>query len=186
MFSLLITLWLRILFHSVVEDDSPSTGGGGRRRNVLYAVRGGMSPGLYDSWPEAVDAGWHDRAPYGNAVTFPTDQREKAEQWIVSRPRANGNMGRFQERVRQQHIFVRILFVLLLGTLMCVAIWKVSVYAHNMFECDSTFNASNPICVGTGKLKYTVQSNMAHLQSLVMVEVTALVVFLFTYLASFL
>lgn len=49
----------------------------------FYAVRGGMSPGIYNNWPDAVNAGWYQRQPFGNAVKC--ESREQAEQFLSIR-----------------------------------------------------------------------------------------------------
>ena len=58
----------------------------------FYAVRGGRKEGVYVEWCDAVNAGWFQRQPFGNAVkldnfddalkfiSFPGDERR----WDVS------------------------------------------------------------------------------------------------------
>lgn len=45
-----------------------------------YAVRGGLNPGIYNNWVDAVNAGWHQRQPFGNAVKC--ENMEQAEHFL--------------------------------------------------------------------------------------------------------
>ena len=47
----------------------------------FYVVRGGLAPGIYRNWPDAVNAGWHQRQPFGNAVKC--DSVDQAQQFIA-------------------------------------------------------------------------------------------------------
>ena len=46
----------------------------------IYAVRGGSYTGTFRTWPEAVNAGWFQNQPFGNAVKC--DTMEQAEQFL--------------------------------------------------------------------------------------------------------
>ena len=52
-----------------------------------YVVRGGLNPGVYRNWPDAVNAGWYQRQPYGNAVKC--ENAEQAESFLARRRKSD-------------------------------------------------------------------------------------------------
>ena len=48
---------------------------------AFYVIRGGRNAGIYENWHDAVNAGWFQRQPYGNAVKV--ESVEDAEAFLA-------------------------------------------------------------------------------------------------------
>merc|ERR1712098_613597 len=83
----------------------------------LYAVRGGLKAGIYDSWSDAIDAGFKHKQGYGNACCFPPDEREKAELWIQRVPLVEGVVGMGQSWLKERPLAVRLIVLSLVATI---------------------------------------------------------------------
>ena len=120
----------------------------------LYALRGGRGHGIYEKFYEAIDAGWYQKQPYGNAASFSQEERDEANAWIGGRePFPEGRL-RLLERskIKEQHIFVKLLLLTFISTIFALALTKTAYFAHGKMECPN-FSASGSVpCIYAHKI----------------------------------
>ena len=140
----------------------------------LYAVRGGEGHGLYDTYADALDAGWLQRQGYGNAVKFPARQREFAEQWLARSPLPNGRAASVQTWIQKQHFLVRLTLTSLIATISLAGLFHMLVYLDSYIGCDkSVVIATTPMCIGITNVKTFVTSKIVEITNLVFAQIVS-------------
>ena len=157
------------------------------REEKVYAIRGGVGHGVYDSFSDALDAGWYQKQPYGNACAFSAEERTKAEIWIETRkPFPENKAGLFAKEMRQQHIFVRILALGIVTTIFMLVIVKISYWVHDTLDCRNYPANITPPCTYANKLIALVSEKQVHIYNLIGAELLICIGLAYTYFASWL
>jgi len=157
------------------------------RDDKLYAIRGGLGHGVYENFSDALDAGWYQKQPYGNACTFSQDERTKAEVWINNRrPFPENRAGLFAKDMRQQHIFVRILALCIITTIFMLVLNKIAYFVQDKLDCLHYPSSITPPCIYANKLIAFVAEKQVNIYNLIGAELLICIGLTYTYFASWL
>ena len=153
----------------------------------IYVVRGGHGHGIYNTWAEALNAGWYQKQAFGNCCKFLSTEREEAEAFLKHEAFPEGRAGTFAKDMRQQHIFVRVFALAVVTTAFGFAIVKIAYMVHDKLECSrSMLMSSTPPCIYSHKVIASVSEKQAHIYNLIGAEIIILIGFAYTYFASWL
>ena len=157
-----------------------------RTMGKLYAIRGGHGHGVYEKFYEAIDAGWYQKQPYGNAAAFSLEEREEAHAWIDGRtPFPEGQLNAMKSKVKEQHIFVRIMLLSIFTTLMSSIIVKAAYLLHDNMDCKH-FPASGSVpCIWSLKLITLANERQNEVFKFIGTQLIALVGVSFTHACSY-
>ena len=125
-----------------------------RTMGKLYAIRGGQGHGAYEKlYDEAIDAGWYQKQPYGIAASFSQEEQEEAHAWKGGRtPFPEGHLNALKSKIKEQHIFVRIVFLTIFTTVMAMTITWAAYLMHEKLECKNFPASSSSPCIWPLKL----------------------------------
>ena len=119
----------------------------------LYAIRGGQGHGVYDKFYKAIDAGWYQKQPYGNAATFSEEEEDEARAWIDRRePFPEGRLRLLESNLKQQHIFVKLLMLTFITTIFAVYLTRLAYFAHDKMDCPKFPASGSPPCIYAHKV----------------------------------
>ena len=149
----------------------------------LYAIRGGQGHGVYEKFHEAIGAGWYQKQPYGNAASFSQEERDEAHAWIDGRePFPEGRLRLLESKIKEQHIFVKLLLLTFISTIFALALTKTAYFAHGKLECPNFPAPGSVPCIYAHKIIAYVNEYQRSLHEFVGAQLTALVGMLWVYI----
>jgi hypothetical protein len=152
----------------------------------LYAIRGGQGHGAYGKFHEAIGAGWYQKQPYGNAAYFSQEEQEEAHAWIDGRtPFPEGHLTALACKVKEQHIFVRIVFLTIFTTVMAMTITWAAYSLHEKLDCQNFPGSGSAPCIWSLKLIAFVNEHQNQFLELAGAEIFALVGISYTQAAGY-
>ena len=153
----------------------------------LYAIRGGHGHGVYDKFCKAIDAGWYQKQPYGNAVTFSEEEQDEARAWIDGRePFPEGRLRSLESNVKEIHIFVKLLLLTLITTIFAVYLTELAYFVHDKMDCPKFPASGSPPCIYAHKIIAYVNEYQSRFFEFVGAQLTALVGMFYLYVCGLL
>ena len=154
----------------------------------FYAIRGGDKHGIYTEWYEAVNAGWHQKAPRGNAVKVYS--RSDAEKFMAVKAFPENHItimaNEGQSWVQRQHFLVKINILGIAMILSFGFVFNILLKVQDRIGCDQTYMLNHMTCVHLNKLKVSIQEYYGHMVDVIFYYIIqALSVFTF-WLTGFL
>ena len=142
----------------------------------LYAIRGGKGHGVYDKFYKAIDAGWYQKQPYGNAATFSPEEKDEAHAWISGRtPFPEGHVNVMKSMLKEQNIFVRIVLMTIFVTFVAMICIQATYYLHDKLECKTFPASASSPCIWPLHLLTAVSENLNDFYRVAMGEVIILI-----------
>ena len=142
--------------------------------NKVYAVSGGIHEGVYETWSEALDAKYSQKAGFGNACSFDGDEKMALTQkWIKSRtPLPENTANRWRNEVKEKPFVVRLFVMMVLITIFAITIAFVSHKASAYFSCRTDYTRmADETCLILSKVDAAVRDAATYGARIVAAEV---------------
>lgn len=145
-------------------------------KSVIYAIRGGKTPGAYLLYPDAQRAGFAHRQAVGDATKFQADSEEEArglaDEFLALPPVSNW-MADYQVWLNRQPFMLRAGAFLILFNIIFVLSHYLVVAAMALFNCDNAIVATTGTCKGLVELKSFISERIDQLVKVFIAEVMA-------------
>lgn len=181
---------------------------------AFYVVRGGRNAGIYENWHDAVNAGWFQRQPYGNAVKV--ESVEDAEAFLaitrecnclcflcdcphtvisththsynsLSKAFAQGAAGQVKSWVSRQHFVVQFTIFSVTSSITAWFLLELLQWYEGYLECaDDIQRKLGPMCMNLNNLQLYVAANVNTLITFAFYEISVSITVLFAWLSGLL
>ncbi|KAK3262812.1 hypothetical protein CYMTET_28350 [Cymbomonas tetramitiformis] len=162
---------------------SPRAHDGGK---LVYAVRRGPDEGIYDKWPDALDAGFKYKQGVGNGASFAEADRDLAIAWSKnhSKMQREARAAQLQKSIKEQHILIRMPIVVLIFTIFFFIAHALVEAVEFWYNCHDKIMKTHPICLGNMKVDLFMSEHATLLQKIVFGEVIAMMSAFFVWLVG--
>lgn len=151
---------------------------------AYYAVRNGITSGVYDTWAGAVNAGWYSQQGFGNAIKCSTE----AEAWDFLKQEAfpTGRPAQVKSWIQKKPFLVRLMIFSLMTTILCIVSWNIVIYSEDTFGCRNINIATTLMCKSFKVVKDHVINNFENLLNIFFCQVIGSILVASTYVAGIL
>ena len=153
-------------------------------KKVFYAVRNGITKGIYENWGKAVNAGFKQQQGYGNAIKCTT--MVEAEAFLEEPAFPTGPSGKVKSYIKKQHFLVRFSVFSVMATTLIIIFWNIALWAEKKVGCDNILLGSTLLCKSLIKMKQKVQEQMETLLNLFFIQIMGIIFVASSYVAGIL
>ena len=152
---------------SAIEESKSSRS---KKDETYYAIRSFGQGIVVKKWGDAVNAGFLQKAPYGNAVKFAT--KSDAEKWLEHKPFPMTANGVVKSWAQKQHPLVRLCFFSIMVTIFFIGGFYFATKLEDYLQCRSNVQlASTSVCVALKKVSMTITDQFNKLIDIIFYEI---------------
>ena len=153
-----------------VEESTPVNARRSKKDQKFYAIRGIGSGIICETWGEAVNNGFIQKAGYGNAVKFTT--REDAEEFIKIKAFPMTMNNQVKGWIEKQHPLIRLCVFSIMVSFFFVMIFYLTIKLEDYLMCRENVQlASTNMCVSLKRLNIVISEQFNKLVDIVFYEI---------------
>lgn len=156
------------------------------KNKKVYAIRGGPSSGVYDTWADAQRAGFSQRMSLGDACKLegaPDDVDMRAEAFMSVSPVSN-RFAEYQAWLKHQPFAIRLFAFVILSNVIFIGTFQFVVWLSNSLGCQSALLSTTGTCKGLLGLQMFVSDRMDYLIQVFISEIIGLLAFAVAFLVG--